>query len=525
MNDRTSSAGFIRLDSLRYNRSGFETPREWRGEASDTPGAAGSPKGISLPHPGALDRIAPQLRKRGTMRTRPVVILLLAVVFAAATAWSGVFAGPLAAQDQGQNPDSNQDQGQYTDQGFEEYEYQNFSADQLDNLLAPIALYPDPLLAQVLVAATFPDQVDDAARFLRAGADPNQIDDQSWDVSVKSVAHYPTVLYMMDNRLDWTTSIGQAYVNQSTDVQASVQRLRAMAYNAGTLASGPQIQVVQDGPYWQIWPANPQFIYVPVYNPEFVFYGRPGWRGPYITFGVGSPIGCWLNLGFNWGGPGIYYFGWGGVLPGWAVRSRPYVRVTRFYVNERYRTVNVNRNVVHRSVNYENLKRYNRVHREVTYTNVRQRRFEGTGPRPTPPNQIVQRNIDTRDSRIQDFRGRENQGGGETTQRPGTPAPPERMRPEQSRPAQQRPEQARPEAQRPEQARPEAQRPAPQRPRQVPPEARSNERPSAFSSEGGAFNPRQASQRGQSSRQEMKRSEPAPKSAPAGRSSGGRRKP
>src|SRR5580700_5758158 len=91
--------------------------------------------------------------------------------------------------------------------------YQPFSPDQLDNLLAPVALYPDPILAQVLLAATFPDQVDEAARFCRGGANPDDIDTQPWDVSVKAIAHYPTVLYMMADGLDWTTAVGQAYVN------------------------------------------------------------------------------------------------------------------------------------------------------------------------------------------------------------------------------------------------------------------------------------------------------------------------
>src|SRR5579864_3219662 len=89
-------------------------------------------------------------------------------------------------------------------------QYQPFSDDQLDNLLAPIALYPDPLLAQVLVAATFPDQIDDAARFVRADLDPDAIDYQSWDVSVKAVAHYPAVIQMMSDKLDWTVALGQA---------------------------------------------------------------------------------------------------------------------------------------------------------------------------------------------------------------------------------------------------------------------------------------------------------------------------
>src|ERR1044072_7948698 len=102
------------------------------------------------------------------------------------------------------------------------------SAEQMDTLLAPIALYPDPLLAQVFPASTFVDQVDQAARWLRSNKDnPAKIDSQSWDVSVKSVGHYPQVIYMMSDKLDWTTALGQAYVNQSTDVLTSVQRLRA----------------------------------------------------------------------------------------------------------------------------------------------------------------------------------------------------------------------------------------------------------------------------------------------------------
>src|SRR5258707_8533139 len=104
-----------------------------------------------------------------------------------------------------------------------------FSPDQLDNLTAAIALYPDPLLAQVLLAATFPDQIDEASRFVRSDGSPDDIDSQPWDVSVKAVAHYPEVLEMMADKLDWTTSLGQAYVNQSTDVMDSVQRLRGEA--------------------------------------------------------------------------------------------------------------------------------------------------------------------------------------------------------------------------------------------------------------------------------------------------------
>src|ERR1017187_7621613 len=121
-----------------------------------------------------------------------------------------------------------------------------FTPDQLDNLLAPVALYPDPLLAQVLIASTFVDQIDVASRLVRANKDPKLIDTQPWDVSVKSVAHYPTVLNMMSDKLDWTTAVGQAYVSQSTDVTASIQRLRNMAHNQGNLVTTPQQEVTMN---------------------------------------------------------------------------------------------------------------------------------------------------------------------------------------------------------------------------------------------------------------------------------------
>ncbi|HKO05295.1 MAG TPA: DUF3300 domain-containing protein [Candidatus Acidoferrales bacterium] len=407
--------------------------------------------------------------------------------------------------DQSQNPD----QAQNPDQSV----YADYAPDQLDNLLAPIALYPDPLLAQVLVAATFPDQIDEASRFLRGGGSADDIDNQNWDVSVKAVAHYPTVLYMMDNRLDWTTSLGQAYVNQSTDVQTSIQRLRGMAHDAGTLQSGPQMDVENQGGYWDIWPVEPQMIYVPVYDPAILYIGRRGWIGPYITFGVGFPIGAWLCYDFGWGGPGIYYFGWGGHLPPWAVRSRPFVHINSVYVNERYRNVTVNRAVLNRRVNVENLNRYNAVHRDVRYSNVAvgnaERANERVGERPNRPvnNQVVQRNINTSDTRIQDFRGHEGGGASMTMEGQGRPAPVEQPRPvEQARPP------AQPQARPPERPAPPPQaRPAPQ------PVARPN---TAFDTEPRTFNPSQSSQRGQSSRQAPV-SRPAP--APAPPSGGGKR--
>ncbi len=150
-----------------------------------------------------------------------------------------------------------QDQNYQGDEGYQEYV--PYSPEQLDNLLGPIALYPDPLLAQVLPAATFPDEIDDAARYVRAYGE-NGVDDQNWDVSVRAVAHYPEVLDMMDEKLDWTTAVGQAYVNQSSDVMESVQRLRRLAYDQGNLVTNQQWQIVDQDNYIQIWPASPQYI-------------------------------------------------------------------------------------------------------------------------------------------------------------------------------------------------------------------------------------------------------------------------
>jgi hypothetical protein len=246
------------------------------------------------------------------------------------------------------------------------------SADQLDNLLAPIALYPDPLLAQALPASTFVDQVVEAATWLRGNNDNSEgVDNQSWDVSVKSIAHYPSVVYMMSDKQDWTTALGQAYVTQSTDVVTSVQRLRARAKAAGTLVSGSQQKVVMDAQYIQIVPAQPQVIYVPTYDPQVVYVRQsgPSTGAVLVAFGAGLVIGAWLNNGLNWHTHSVYYHGWVG--GGWVGSSRTYVHVNNsYYVNTRYRNVSVNRTVVNRNVNYNNVNRYNSVSRDVNYNNV-----------------------------------------------------------------------------------------------------------------------------------------------------------
>jgi hypothetical protein len=372
-----------------------------------------------------------------------------------------------------------------------------FSPDQLDNLLAPVALYADPLLAQVLVAATFPDQVDEATRFVRTDSNPDDIDGQSWDVSVKAVAHYPTVLFMMADDLDWTTSVGQAYINQADDVMASIQRLRAEAQAAGNLVSDADMQVVDDGGEIEIWPAQAQYIYVPDYDPGLIYVQHVGLR-----YSPGFFIGAWLNYDFDWNAHHIFYHGWDR-NDGWSKRSRPYIHNIATYVNNKYKNVNVNRTVVNRPVNYGNLNRFETVHHDVGYERVG--RVNNPSNDNPVGNKIIERNVNTNDQRINDYRGH--------AQEPPQPEPARAPAP------QPRPETSRPPAPERNVAPPREQRPA----------------PSVFGGNQGGFNPRESSQRGQSSRQEPVRSAPearpapAPRSepsrpAPAAREEGGKRK-
>jgi hypothetical protein len=250
---------------------------------------------------------------------------------------------------------------------------ERYSENQLDNLVGPVALYPDALLAQVLIAATFPDQIEEAARHVRAyGTD--DIDDQPWDVIVKAVAHYLPALNMMAEKIDWTATLGRAYAGQSSEVMRSVQRLRALADAQGNLVSNEQQQVVQEEGNYTIVPTQPQIIYVPTYDPFFV-YSRPlfsvGYRSPFWSFGIGFPIGSWLIYDVNWGLGSVYYNGWNraffGYAGGWRARSFPFVRITNVYVSPRHRNVYVNRNVWRRPVNYGNVNRYRSVHRETYF--------------------------------------------------------------------------------------------------------------------------------------------------------------
>jgi hypothetical protein len=205
-----------------------------------------------------------------------------------------------------------------------------FTAQELDSLLAPIALYPDALLAQVLMASTYPLEVVSAARWVKANPDVKgdaalkKVENETWDVSVKSLAAFPSILDMMNEKLDWTQKLGDAFLAQQKEVLASVQRLRQLAKNSGNLESNQQQVVRSEAQSIIIEPAQPQTIYVPSYNPTVVYgtwpypayppyyyppnpYYYPGYYpgaalATGLAWGVGIAAGAALIGGANWGG-------------------------------------------------------------------------------------------------------------------------------------------------------------------------------------------------------------------------------
>ena len=189
---------------------------------------------------------------------------------------------------------------------------------QIQQLVAPIALYPDALVAEVLAGATYPEQVVQADRWLQVHpglqgkALADAVDGQAWDPSVKALTAFPAVLAHMDKNLSWTSALGDAYYHQQEEVMDAVQVMRRRAKGAGKLASTPQQNVGQDGPTITIVPADPEIIYVPAYDP-WAMYGEPmaawpGWYpypgiwfgGPMLSFGLGCRIGFYGGFGWGW---------------------------------------------------------------------------------------------------------------------------------------------------------------------------------------------------------------------------------
>jgi hypothetical protein len=192
----------------------------------------------------------------------------------------------------------------------------SYAPEDLDQMLAPIALYPDALIALILPASTVPSDVTLAARYLEANGDPAQIDSQPWDDSVKALAHYPDVVKWMDANLAWTQAVGSAFAQQPADVMNSIQQLRARARAAGTLVDTPQQDVVMEDDNICIVPTQPEVIYVPEYDPDAVYDEG----GPPLAFGAGCPVGVWLGYECDWVGFGVRVGVW---HPGWDWR-RPH---------------------------------------------------------------------------------------------------------------------------------------------------------------------------------------------------------
>jgi hypothetical protein len=177
----------------------------------------------------------------------------------------------------------------------------------LDQLMAPVALYPDPLISLILPASAFGSDIAAAGAYLNAGGDPGQVDTQPWDQSVRSLAHYPDVVKWMAKNASWTQTVGAAFVADPAAVMQAIQRLRALARAAGTLVDTSEQQVVADGNYVEIEPAQPGVIYVPRYDPDVVFVDQPyyGYGGPFLSFGPAYGAGLWLTFGCNWYGGGV----------------------------------------------------------------------------------------------------------------------------------------------------------------------------------------------------------------------------
>ena len=283
------------------------------------------------------------------MKTR--ITYVLTQLFMLMLSWSLVFA-------QEEMPPQQEPAQQETSQQDEPAPQQNvprqsrpaFTQQELDQMLAPIALYPDSLLSQILMASTYPLEVIEAARWSKAS--PNLKGDQAvqavaenpWDPSVKSLVAFPQILMMMDEKLNWMERLGDAFLAQQQEVMDTVQSLRQKASDAGNLKSNDQISVDQQGQSIVVEPANPQVVYVPYYNPMMI-YGPWWWQAYPPVYWAPWPgyfYGPRFGVGFAWGigigiGPGFFFGGFN-----WPYRHVNIVNVNNFY----YHSGSANRGAV-----------------------------------------------------------------------------------------------------------------------------------------------------------------------------------
>ena len=271
------------------------------------------------------------------MKTRAGVLLAHALVLPLCVSTAFGQVTELGPADQVQGVSVQDDQEQQPEQGF--------TQQQLDQMLAPIALYPDSLLSQILMASTYPIEVVQAARWSKANpgisgdAAVRAVEQQNWDPSVKSLVAFPQVIAMMDEKLDWMEGLGDAFLSQQQQVMDTVQQLRQKAQAAGNLQSNDNVRVEPQGQTIIIEQANPQVVYVPYYDPTVIYgpwwypsyppvYWRP-WPGYYARPGYGA--------GFYWGsgvtiGAGFFFGSFD-----WPHRHVTVVNVNNYYYRPPHR--------------------------------------------------------------------------------------------------------------------------------------------------------------------------------------------
>jgi hypothetical protein len=288
--------------------------------------------------------------------------------------------------------------------------------EQLDSLVAPIALYPDPLLSQTLVASTYPLEVIQLQQWLgknknlKDKALADAVQKQPWDPSIQAMAALPDVVKQLAENVKWTTDLGNAFLAQQNDVMAAVQRMRSKAKNGGNLKSSEQqkveTKVIESKQVIVIEQANPEVVYVPSYNPTVV-YGAPAYPYPPIAYpppgyyaaGMAISFGVGLALGAAWGGGGWGYgCGWGGNNNVYINHNNNFVRNSNANIN---RNQNINRSTARNGGGNSNWQ-HNPQHRGgAPYSNgATARRYGGTASGDS---------MNTRQSRARQNQG---QGGG-----------------------------------------------------------------------------------------------------------------
>lgn len=279
---------------------------------------------------------------------RQAIALLLVYAVPVATC-------PLEASGSGQQP---QAQAQWTN-ATPEASSPKIPGEQLDSLVAPIALYPDPLLAQVLVASTYPLEVIQLQQWLDRNKDlkdqalVDAVQKQNWDASIEALAALPDVVKILSENIKWTTELGDAFLAQQNDVMDAVQRMRAKAKNAGQLKSSEQqkveTKVIEDKTVVVIEPSKPDVIYVPSYDP-MVVYGAPAYAYPYppmyyppgyYAAGMALSFGVGMAMGAAWGGCCGWGCGWGGSNNVFINNNNNFVN--RYNNNQNLKNANFNR--------------------------------------------------------------------------------------------------------------------------------------------------------------------------------------